>query len=108
MLPYQVATRSQQVQVSAGAAVWEAPRGGRIARRGVEQAQPAAGPDTVLGQEARVVGAGGLFQEEPAILAVGLREESVVAERGSQQPGQDLRVHGALEQRSRFRSEERR
>src|SRR5207244_12145895 len=65
-------------------------------RRGVEQAQPAAGPGAVLGEQVRIVGTAGFLHEEPTGRGVRLVDESVVAERWDLEAGQNVLVNGAL------------
>ena len=91
--------RVQDVEVATGARIGQVPVHSNIDRRRMEQAKPAAGHDTMCGQQARVVVADGLVHEDPAMLAIRLLDKPVEAERWDGSTWKDDLVDGALDQR---------
>src|SRR5881396_2864852 len=96
MLPDRFVSRPQEFPIAIGASVGKASLGGDLRRRCVQQAEPAGRLRAVRGKQPRVLGTGGVLQEEPAILGVRILEGPVVAERRDAQAGKNLLVDGAL------------
>src|SRR2546422_691662 len=73
--------RPQERPITARSSIGQPSLGSGLRRRSVQQAEPASDLGAFCGEQSRVPGAGGLLQEEPAILGLRFLEAPVIAER---------------------------
>src|SRR5436309_16063164 len=98
MLQDPFAGRPQKLPITARSSIGQPCLGSGLRSRSVLQREPASDLGAFCGEQLRVLGAGGLLQEEPAILGVQVLEGPVVAERWDRETGKNLLVDGALDE----------